>query len=88
MFVVWLLFLIQAPTFYPSSKTCSRCGAKNSELKLSDRIFRCTSCGLTIDRDKNAGLNLCSMLLLLVEQKARPLEPFNAFQGAMRLQKP
>lgn len=41
---------------YPSSKTCSNCGnIKN--LKLSDRIYKCC-CGLEIDRDINASLNL------------------------------
>ena len=48
----------QVSTFYPSSKLCSCCGYKNVNLKLSDRIFNCPSCGLSIDRDLNAGLNL------------------------------
>ena len=44
--------------FYPSSKMCSRCGYVNKQLKLSDRIFVCPSCGLIIDRDYNASLNI------------------------------
>ena len=44
--------------FYPSSKMCSRCGNINKELKLSDRVFNCSSCGLAIDRDYNASLNI------------------------------
>nr|WP_231247718.1 transposase [Clostridium botulinum] len=40
-----------------SSKTCSCCGAIKKDLKLSDRIYKC-SCGLTIDRDLNASINL------------------------------
>lgn len=48
---------IQVGRFYPSSKTCSYCGAIKSDLKLSDRVFRC-ECGYEIDRDFNAALNL------------------------------
>ena len=49
--------LIVADRFYPSSKTCSQCGKIKKDLKLSDRIYRC-SCGLSIDRDLNASINL------------------------------
>lgn len=47
-----------ADRFYPSSKTCSCCGYVLKELKLSDRIYRCPQCGLTMDRDENAARNL------------------------------
>ena len=43
--------------FYSSSKTCSQCGKVKKDLKLSDRIYRC-DCGLIIDRDLNASINL------------------------------
>ena len=43
--------------WYPSSKVCHCCGQVKKDLKLSDRIFRCT-CGYTADRDYNASLNL------------------------------
>ncbi|GAA0098607.1 IS200/IS605 family element RNA-guided endonuclease TnpB [Clostridium perfringens] len=43
--------------FYPSSKTCSQCGEIKKDLKLSDRVYKC-SCGLVIDRDLNASINL------------------------------
>ncbi|WP_172692124.1 RNA-guided endonuclease InsQ/TnpB family protein [Paraclostridium sordellii] len=43
--------------FYPSSKTCSSCGKIKKDLKLSDRVYKC-SCGLNIDRDLNASINL------------------------------
>ena len=45
-------------TFYPSSKLCSNCGHKKQDLKLKDRIYKCCDCGLEIDRDYNASLNL------------------------------
>ncbi len=48
---------IEADKFFPSSKTCSNCGNINYNLKLSDRIYKC-SCGLVIDRDLNAAINL------------------------------
>ena len=43
--------------FYPSSKTCSSCGEIKKDLKLKYRIYKC-SCGLIIDRDLNASINL------------------------------
>ena len=49
---------IQADRFYPSSKTCSNCGSIKKDLKLKDRVYVCPHCGLTIDRDKNASINL------------------------------
>jgi len=50
--------LRQADRFFPSSKTCSCCGNIKSDLKLKDRTYNCTSCGLSIDRDVNAAINL------------------------------
>ena len=45
-------------TFYPSSKTCSCCSSIKKDLKLNDRIYKCSNCGLEIDRDYNASINL------------------------------
>ncbi|MCD6639466.1 MAG: IS607 family element RNA-guided endonuclease TnpB [Nocardioides sp.] len=47
-----------ADRWYPSSKTCSGCGQVNAELTLSDRTYACGSCGLLLDRDVNAAINL------------------------------
>ena len=47
-----------ANRFYASSKTCSNCGYTDKTLKLSDRTFACPKCGLVIDRDYNASINL------------------------------
>lgn len=44
--------------FYPSSKTCSCCGSIKKDLKLNDRNYKCCNCGLEIDRDYNASINL------------------------------
>lgn len=55
----WLgIEFVQANRFYPSSKTCSCCGAIKRDLKLSDRTYRCDACGAVIARDYNAAINL------------------------------
>ena len=48
---------------FPSSKMCSRCGHKKKELSLSKREYTCEQCGLKIDRDLNAALNLVAVSL-------------------------
>jgi putative transposase len=50
--------LVAVDQFYPSSKTCSACGWIDEDLDLSVRMFVCEECGLVIDRDLNAALNL------------------------------
>ena len=44
--------------FYPSSKTCSVCGYKKRDLRLSDREWICPNCGMKHDRDINAAMNI------------------------------
>ncbi|MDQ0934522.1 IS607 family element RNA-guided endonuclease TnpB [Streptomyces turgidiscabies] len=53
--------LIVADRWYPSSKTCSGCGAAKAKLPLSVRVFACDHCGLVLDRDDNAALNLAAL---------------------------
>lgn len=53
--------ILLADRWYPSSKTCSRCGVIKNDLTLSDRTFICDDCGLEIDRDFNAALNLAAL---------------------------
>ncbi len=50
--------LVRIDRMYPSSKTCSVCGAVKQDLKLSDRIYICPECGCFIDRDYNAAVNI------------------------------
>ena len=50
--------IVEAPQFFASSKTCSRCGHKKDELSLSERQYHCGICGHSIDRDVNAAINL------------------------------
>lgn len=54
--------IYQVDRFYPSSKTCSNCGSLKADLTLKDRIYSCDKCGIHIDRDYNASLNLLSKL--------------------------
>ncbi|WP_061995311.1 RNA-guided endonuclease TnpB family protein [Clostridium sp. ATCC 25772] len=50
---------VEADKWYPSSKTCSCCGAIKKDLKLKDRTYVCP-CGLKLDRDLNASINLAN----------------------------
>ncbi len=52
--------LVKASQWFPSSKICSGCGNKKDVLKLSERTYKCDSCGLEIDRDLNAAKNLAN----------------------------
>ncbi|MFB4296222.1 IS607 family element RNA-guided endonuclease TnpB [Actinomadura sp. NTSP31] len=51
-----------ADRWYPSSKTCSGCGAVKPKLPLRTRTYLCEHCGLEIDRDANAALNLAALV--------------------------
>ena len=44
--------------WYPSSKICSKCGAVKAKLSLSERVYTCDGCGLVMDRDLNAAVNI------------------------------
>jgi putative transposase len=54
--------LVEADTFYPSSKTCSGCGHVKAKLSLSERTYRCGCCGLVADRDLNAARSLAALV--------------------------
>jgi putative transposase len=49
---------VEADKWYPSSKTCSECGHIKAKLSLSERTYICEECGVVIDRDFNASINL------------------------------
>lgn len=53
--------LLLADRWYPSSKTCSGCGTVKAKLAVSEREYQCEACGLVIDRDRNAALNLAAL---------------------------
>ena len=50
--------VVQADRFFASSKNCSTCGHKKTDLTLSDREYHCSNCGYREDRDVNAAINL------------------------------
>lgn len=58
--------LVKIDKFYPSSKTCSSCGAVKHDLKLSDRVYTC-ECGNKVDRDLNASINIKNQGKLLLK---------------------
>ncbi len=55
--------LLVASRAFPSSKMCSQCGHRKRDLSLSKREYHCELCGLRIDRDVNAALNLVAVSL-------------------------
>jgi putative transposase len=69
--------LLAAGRFYPSSKTCSDCGAVKTKLPLSQRTYHCDRCGLVLDRDINAARNLLKLA-------ASGAESLNACGGTVR----
>ena len=60
-------YLIKVDKWYPSSQICSRCGQKK-KLGLEDRWYDCT-CGLSIDRDHNAAINILQEGLRLLREE-------------------
>ncbi len=54
--------LVVADRWYPSSRTCPACKAVKTKLPLTEGTYRCNTCGLVIDWDHNAALNLASLI--------------------------
>ncbi|MER5382914.1 IS607 family element RNA-guided endonuclease TnpB [Streptomyces sp. NPDC002688] len=53
--------IVAADRWFPSSKTCSGCGAVKAKLPLHNRTYHCDACGLVLDRDANAARNLAAL---------------------------
>jgi IS605 OrfB family transposase len=67
--------VLVADRFYPSTKRCSQCGQVKTEMSLAEREYHCECCGLVIDRDLNAALNLEQLLKLpQVLREVTPVE--------------
>jgi len=66
--------------WYPSSKTCSNCGSVKTKLSLTERTYKCEHCGLTIDRDLNAAIN--------IQVAGSAPETLNAHGGTVRRSDP
>ena len=58
--------LIKIDKWFPSSKTCSNCGNVKENLSLSDRVYHCDYCGITLNRDYNASMNIKNQGMKLV----------------------
>jgi len=76
---------IKIHKFFPSSKTCSNCGSVKSELKLSERIFRCPECKFEIDRDLNAAINILIEGLRQVGAERAELTPMETPLGVVEV---
>ena len=50
--------LVKIDKWFPSSKLCSSCGEKKTKLALSERVYHCEACGIILDRDYNASINI------------------------------
>ncbi|CAN5352889.1 hypothetical protein BH23ACT9_BH23ACT9_23840 [soil metagenome] len=53
--------LLVADRWYPSSKTCSSCSSRKPRLGLHERTYTCETCGVSLDRDPNAAINLARL---------------------------
>jgi putative transposase len=53
--------LVEADRWYPSSKICSTCGRRKPNLTLANRTYACDHCGVALDRDLNAAINLARL---------------------------
>jgi putative transposase len=74
-----------ADRYYPSSKTCSECGTVKAKLSLSERVFTCEACGVSLDRDENAARNLARIALAVAQAQGGRSALFVAATGAETL---
>jgi len=73
--------LTVADRWFPSSKTCSACGWRHPNLTLADRLFLCRGCGLAINRDLNAAINLRQLAGAGALPIGSPLRPSTPLRG-------
>lgn len=76
--------LVSVDTFFPSSKLCSECGHKHSELELKDREWTCSECGTHHDRDENAAKNIRTEWIRILQKCHRELCTITPFWGDLR----
>jgi putative transposase len=74
--------LVEIGRFDPSSKTCSKCGNVKHDLKLSERTYHCNVCGLSMDRDLNAAINVLRMGLIKVGKGIPEFTPVESATAA------
>ena len=74
--------LIEIGRYEPSSKICSKCGNIKRDLKLWNRIYHCKVCGLSMDRDLNAAVNIRNMGLIKVGRGTPEFTPVESATAA------
>ena len=74
--------VILADRWEPSSKRCSTCGWLDADLTLADRTFHCQQCGLVLDRDLNAAINLVQLAGSSSDSQNARCEPPALARGA------
>ena len=74
--------LIEIGRFDPSSKLCSGCGHIKHDLTLSNRMYRCENCGLSMDRDLNAAKNIRNIGLIKVGRGTPEFTPVESATAA------
>ena len=81
--------IVEAPMDYPSTKLCVKCDHKKENIKLSDRIYECTNCGLKIDRDLNAASNLFKYMKKMIGYGSSKLnnEEFKKLEKDLKINK-
>lgn len=74
--------IVEISKWFPSSKTCSCCGNVKGDLTLSDRVYKCDECNVSLDRDLNAAYNILNegIKVFLTTNTAGTAE-INAFGG-------
>lgn len=79
--------IIEIGRFDPSSKMCSRCGNIKDDLKLSDRTYHCDVCGLTINRDLNASINIkrFGLISLALPTDSGEVTPVDSYTNTLKL---
>jgi putative transposase len=65
--------LLVIDRWFPSSKTCCNCDNVKKDLTLKERIYKCEKCGIELDRDFNAGINIHNQLPI-VHRKVTPVK--------------
>lgn len=68
---------VKIGTFYPSSKLCHCCGFKYKGLKLEERFWTCPNCGIYLDRDENAAINILNEGLKIIKNSNNYLQNSN-----------
>lgn len=79
--------IIEADKYLPSTKTCSGCGEVKAFMNLNDRVYECDKCGLKINRDYNASLNLLSYMKTKIGKALPELTPVEMQEMLSNLKK-